>query len=168
MTELLAASPDHGDRAWHDHSCVEHSFAGEQALQRGLAGYLAAIGTALGVGLESCTIDAYSPASAYLALDWQQRRCPGVELALLWDEQCGWAAALEGEAAEDFTILGYLGGDVLPEPEVVARFAAAAQHGTLPQRTDSAREHATGQRPGAPPLPRSELVRRLARYALLV
>lgn len=168
MTELLTASTDHDDRSGHDHSCVEHSFAGEQALQRGLAGYLAAIGTALGVGLESCTIDAYSPASAYLALDWQQRRFPGVELALLWDEQCGWAAALEGEAAEDFTILGYLGGDVLPEPEVVARFAAAAQHGTLPQHDGSARNGATGPGPGAPPPPRSELVRRLARYALLV
>lgn len=167
MTELLTTSTDHEDRSRPDHHCFEHSFAGEQALHRGLAGYLGAIGTALGVGLESCTIDAYSPASAYLALDWQQRRCPGVELALLWDERCGWAAALEGEAAEDFTILGYLGGDVLPEPEVVARFAAAAQHGTLPQRTGSGWNSDPAHGPGAPP-PRSEFVRRLARYALLV
>ncbi len=168
MTELLGASTDHDDRSWHHHSCVQHSFAGEQALQRGLAGYLTAIATALGVGLESCTIDAYAPASAYLALDWQQRRCPGVELALLWDEQCGWAAALEGEAAEDFTILGYLDGDVLPEPDMVARFAAAVQHDTLPQRNGPARSSSIGPGPGAPPLPRAELARRLARYALLV
>lgn len=157
MTELLTAATDH-DRSWQSHSCVEHSFADEQVLQRGLSGYLAAIGTALGVGLESCTIDAYSPASAYLALDWQQRRCPGVELALLWDEQCGWAAALEGEAVEDLTILGYLGGDVLPEPELVARFATAAQHGVLPHTV------AVGPSRSAP-LSRPELLRRIARYA---
>jgi hypothetical protein len=163
MTEQLTAA-DH-DRSWHHHSCVEHSFAGEQALQRGLTGYLAAIATALGVGLESCTVDAYTPASAYLALDWQQRRCPGAELALLWDEQSGWAAALEGEAVEDFTILGYLGDNVLPEPEVVARFATAAQHGALPRRGVSARHGAGNSNPGAPTLPRSELLRRLARYA---
>jgi hypothetical protein len=117
MTDQLAAPSDH-----------THSFGGDQNFHRGLAGYLAAIAAALGVGMESCTIDPILPATAYLALDWRQRQ-PGVDLALLWDERCGWAAATEGSTIEDFTILGYLGGATLPAPDVVARFVAAVQHG---------------------------------------
>ncbi len=122
MTEQLAAATD------NTHPDSTHPFANDHEFRRGLVGYLGAVADALGVGLESCTIDSNLPATAYLALEWPQRG-PSVDLAMLWDERCGWAAATEGRTIEDFTVLGYLGGATLPEPRVVAQFVAAVRGG---------------------------------------
>ncbi|SDY14660.1 hypothetical protein SAMN05421504_104661 [Amycolatopsis xylanica] len=92
----------------------------------GLREYLSAVAARLGVGLESCTIDCDLPRSAYLALDWRLDRFPGRDLALLWDERHGWAAAIETHSGEDLIVLSYLGGEsVVPAPDEVARFVAA-------------------------------------------
>jgi hypothetical protein len=99
----------------------------EFSFERGLRGYLAAVARAVGVGLESCTLDAGTPAAAYIALDWRLARFPGNDLALVWDEAHGWAAAIEDR--DGATVLAYLGGSVLPEPRAVVRFLAAVRAG---------------------------------------
>ncbi|WP_329047082.1 DUF6292 family protein [Amycolatopsis sp. NBC_01488] len=95
----------------------------EFSFERGLRGYVAAVARGVGVGLESCTLDAGTPAVAYIALDWRLSRFPDHDLALVWDETHGWAAAVED--ADGATVLSYLGGEVLPEPRAVVRFLAA-------------------------------------------
>jgi hypothetical protein len=98
----------------------------EFSFERRLRGYVGAVARAVGVGLESCTLDAGTPAAAYIALDWRLSRFPGHDLALVWDEVHGWAAAIEDGTT---TVLAYLGGEVLPEPRAVVRFLAAVRAG---------------------------------------
>jgi hypothetical protein len=88
--------------------------------------YLADVTTALGIGLESCTIDHDTPVSAYVALDEHLPGHPGRDTALLWDETRGWAAAIETHSGDDLTVIRYLGGStVVPPPDRVARFVSA-------------------------------------------
>lgn len=88
-----------------------------------LRAYLAGVGRELGVGLESCTIDHDTPVSAYLALDIRLPQYPGRDVALLWDERHGWAAAVETHSGEDLLRYSHLGGNtVFPPPRVVADF----------------------------------------------
>lgn len=129
---------------------TEHAFA------RGLQGYIAEVARLLGIGLESCTIDPESPASAYLALDWRLERFPGLDLALLWDEGQGWYAALESRTGEDLITLAYFGDALLPAPAEVRGFLDDVRAG----------EHRLGQ-PGPPRLratSRARLVEGLAAY----
>ncbi|WP_410599700.1 DUF6292 family protein [Amycolatopsis sp. lyj-90] len=89
-------------------------------------GYLAEVTAALRIGLESCTVDHDRPVSAYVALDERLPHYPGSDVALLWDEIHGWAAAIENHCSEDLTVLRYLGGNTAtPAPAQVARFIAA-------------------------------------------
>lgn len=97
----------------------------EFSFERRLRGYLGAVAKAVGVGLESCTLDAGTPAAAYIALDWRLARFPDHDLALVWDEVHGWAAAIEDATGDAVTVLAYLGGEVLPEPRAVVKFLAA-------------------------------------------
>jgi hypothetical protein len=91
-----------------------------------LRAYLADVTNALGIGLESCTVDHDTPISAYVALDEQLPGYPGRDVALLWDEVHGWAAAIETHSGEDLIVLRYLGGPaVAPPPADVARFVRA-------------------------------------------
>jgi hypothetical protein len=91
-----------------------------------LRAHLADVTAALGVGLESCTVDHDTPVSAYVALDDRLPGYPGRDIALLWDEVNGWAAAIETHCGEDLIVLRYLGGPtVVPSPEHVARFVRA-------------------------------------------
>jgi hypothetical protein len=89
----------------------------------GLAGYVRAVATELGLPPEATyhEIDE-RPAAAYIAVD---RRAPGFpyqDVALVWDEENGWAAVIETDPARTPIILGYLGDDVLPPPITVAAF----------------------------------------------
>ncbi|MEQ0565578.1 DUF6292 family protein [Amycolatopsis sp. NEAU-NG30] len=101
----------------------------EFSFERRLRGYVGAVARAVGVGLESCTLDAGTPAAAYIALDWRLARFPGHDLALVWDEVNGWAAAIENAHGDAATILRYLGGEVVPEPRAVVKFLAAVRAG---------------------------------------
>ncbi|WP_328616978.1 DUF6292 family protein [Amycolatopsis sp. NBC_00355] len=88
--------------------------------------YLADVTTALGIGPESCTVDHDTPVSAYIALDERLPGYPGHDVALLWDEIRGWAAAVEIHSADDPVVVRYLGGPTItPAPGNVARFVAA-------------------------------------------
>ncbi|WP_410565608.1 DUF6292 family protein [Amycolatopsis sp. cmx-4-61] len=97
----------------------------EFSFERRLRSYVGAVARAVGVGLESCTLDTGTPAAAYIALDWRLSRFPGHDLALVWDEVHGWAAAIED--ATGATVLTYRGGEVFPEPRAVVRFLAAVR-----------------------------------------
>ncbi|MBE1494578.1 hypothetical protein H4696_001678 [Amycolatopsis lexingtonensis] len=101
----------------------------EFSFERRLRGYVEAVAKAVGVGLESCAFDAGTPAAAYIALDWRLGRFPDHDLALVWDERHGWAAAIEGAAGNPSTVLAHLGGEVVPEPRAVVRFLAAVRAG---------------------------------------
>lgn len=95
----------------------------EARLHRALRGYLDAAAHQLGVGLESCTLDLDLPTSAYLALDRPLPEFPDRELALLWDEVHGWAAAIETHSGEDLIVVSYLDTTtVTPSPRLLARF----------------------------------------------
>ncbi|WP_370964378.1 DUF6292 family protein [Amycolatopsis sp. cg9] len=88
--------------------------------------HLAEVTAALGIGPESCTVDHDSPVSAYVALDERLPGYPGRDVALLWDEVHGWAAAVETHSGEDLIVLRYLGGPtIVPPPGDVARFVRA-------------------------------------------
>ncbi|WP_181770715.1 DUF6292 family protein [Amycolatopsis pittospori] len=92
--------------------------------------YLADVTRELGVGLESCTVDQDRPISAYVALDGRLPGYPGRDVALLWDETHGWAAAIETHSGEDLIVIRYLGGEaVAPSASQVARFVAALREG---------------------------------------
>ncbi|MCR6482550.1 DUF6292 family protein [Amycolatopsis sp. OK19-0408] len=101
----------------------------EFSFERRLRDYLGTVARAVGVGLESCTQDVGTPAAAYIALDWRLTRFPDHDLALVWDEVHGWAAALEDTPGHQATILTYSGGEVFPEPRAVVRFLAAVRAG---------------------------------------
>ncbi|WP_410674238.1 DUF6292 family protein [Amycolatopsis sp. cmx-4-68] len=91
-----------------------------------LLGYLHDVTAELGIGLESCTLDHDTPVSAYVALDTRLPHYPDRDVALLWDEERGWAAAVETHSGEDLIVLRYLGGPtVVPAPRRVARFVTA-------------------------------------------
>ncbi len=104
----------------------------DHGLRCGLAGYLAAVSAAVGVGEESCTVDLDDPASAYVALDLRLPRHPGRDMALLWNERHGWAFAMETHSGEDLLVLAYLGGELVPAPLRVGRFVAGIRAGGVP------------------------------------
>lgn len=129
----------------------------EYAFASGLRGYLAAVATGLGIGLESCAIDSLSPAVAYVALDGRVRRFPERDLALLWEERFGWSAVMETATGADLIVLTYHVGDLVPAPSEVGAFVAAVRTG----------DHSMGQpNPPTPPAPvaRHDLTLRLRIY----
>ena len=94
-----------------------------EAFHRTLRGYLAVIAAALGVGLESCTLDIDVPVSAYLAVDQKAVAFPDRDVALLWDERHGWSFAVETHSGEDLIVVAYLDTDtVVPPADLVVRF----------------------------------------------
>lgn len=61
--------------------------------------------------------------SAYLALDQHLPAFPGWDLALLWDEERGWSAAIETHSGEDLIVVSYPDCDtVVPPSDLVVRF----------------------------------------------
>ncbi|MDT7802113.1 MAG: hypothetical protein QOI78_5546 [Actinomycetota bacterium] len=127
----------------------------EYGLLRGLTGYLTAVGAAVGVGDESCTLDVDVPVSAYIALDGRLARHPGRDLALLWDERHGWSFAMETHSGEDLLVLAYLGGELVPEPARVRAFVAATRSSGAPFALRIPPDLRDG---------RGDLLSRLARY----
>ncbi len=102
---------------------VGSAVAGSDTFLRTLRGYLASVGAALGVGLESCALDIDTPVSAYLALDHKVAALPDRDVALLWDEQHGWSLAAETRSGEDMVILSWMDADtVTPPADLVVRF----------------------------------------------
>lgn len=94
----------------------------EQA-QRGLRQYVAEVATGLGIGVVATWCELADQGSAYLPLD---QRIPGRadrDVALVWDERRGWAIGVETNSGEDLLIVAWQGGQPLPPPHAVVRFA---------------------------------------------
>jgi hypothetical protein len=88
--------------------------------------------------LLGCTGDAFclqteEPFSAYLPLEQRFYGFPDHDAALLWNADHGWAAAV-GDT--DPLIIGYLGEDLLPPPQKVAKFVASLVAGQPIGRLD--------------------------------
>lgn len=119
MTPTLADHPTDNSTEFTAEFDVDVEFG----FHRALCGYLAATAEHLGVGLESCTVDVDLPTSAYLAVNRRLSQFPDRDLALLWDEVHGWAAAIETHSGEDLIVVSYLDTTtVTPSPRLVARF----------------------------------------------
>lgn len=90
--------------------------------EHGLRSYVEAIARTLGVGPESTCCEVNNPSNAYLALPQHLPGYAGRDLALIWDDIYGWAAAVETGSGEDLLVLAYCGDDVLPQPVTVVDF----------------------------------------------
>ncbi|MEO6090507.1 MAG: DUF6292 family protein [Umezawaea sp.] len=87
---------------------------------RGLRDYVRHVGEALGLTGDSSYVEVDQPFSAYLALDGTLPCFPYWDVALLWQEDDGWAVAVEPDSAEDPVVLAHMGGEPLPPPRAVA------------------------------------------------
>lgn len=110
-----------------------------RALERGLGAYVQAVAAAIGVPAEGTTVEISDTATAYLALSrpWPGR--PDHDAMLLWSERRGWTIAMETAPTEDPVVIArWVGDDLVPPPEEVARFVDDAAAGLADGRTDSA------------------------------
>ncbi|PXY19399.1 DUF6292 family protein [Prauserella muralis] len=99
---------------------------------RGLRRYVRLVEQELGLSGHGSCVHLDPPVSAYLALEGQLPGFEDRDVALIWDEEHGWAVAVESRCGEDLLVVSYLGGSVLPAPRVVARFAERLLAGDLP------------------------------------
>ncbi|PSL55737.1 hypothetical protein B0I31_10428 [Saccharothrix carnea] len=98
----------------------------------GLRRYLRAVAVELGLAGQCWRADPGPPVTAYLAVDGNLPTFPDRDLALLWDEEYGWAAAVRTAPTDSPVVLTYCGGDVLPAPPSVADYVAALRRGDHP------------------------------------
>ncbi|QFZ21722.1 DUF6292 family protein [Saccharothrix syringae] len=123
----------------------------------GLRRYVDALAAELGV-VEGCACARTGPpACAHLVVTGHLSLFPDYGLLLLWDEEYGWAAALDAGWAGGPVVLSYLGDEVLPPVGEVAAFARALLREERPGDPRPVRLRAVGDVDG--------LVDRLGRYA---
>jgi hypothetical protein len=116
---------------------------------RGLRRYVGLVADAIGVGSGASLVQLDEPVGVYLPLDRRGDR----DLALLWDERCGWALAVESGRGVDLAITGFLASELLPAPRVVADYVRrGCRHGDFGTRS-------------APVFDPTDLISRLADYA---
>lgn len=94
----------------------------EDTLTWGLRTYLRLITDALGLHGECSYVQPQQPMGVYLALDGRLPGFPDHDVALLWDEEFGWSAAVESPSGNDLRVVDCLGQEVLPPPVVIARW----------------------------------------------
>ncbi|MFF5991852.1 DUF6292 family protein [Prauserella flavalba] len=99
---------------------------------RGLRRYIRLVEDALGLTGQGSYVQLETPVSAYIALNGQLPGFADRDVALIWDEEHGWAGAVESRCGEDLLVLAYLGDRILPPPRVVAAFAERLFAGELP------------------------------------
>jgi hypothetical protein len=135
---------------------------GWNAAESALRGYIEAIAVGVGVSPESTCCTTSHPANAYIALEEHPPGFPDRDLALIWEETQGWAAAVETHCGEDLIVLAYLGEDPIPAPERVVAFLddlIADRHPGQPQppnfgsRSDPLDELGLRSHAGAQPHP---------------
>ncbi|WP_410608171.1 DUF6292 family protein [Amycolatopsis sp. lyj-109] len=111
---------------------MEHPESDTRTLERGLAQYVRAVASAVGVPVESTTVEISDTATAYLGLPRRWLDRPDHDVMLVWSERRGWSLAVETEPTAAPEVIAHHGGeDLVPTPAVVARFvadAAAGQH----------------------------------------
>lgn len=150
----------------HSLVCVDDPYGSTPTLSRGLAGYLRAVASAVGVPTEATSFEVSDTATAYLGLArrWPER--PGDDLMLVWTERHGWTVAVETQPGEAPMVLAYFAGaDIVPAPSAVARFVTDVVAGvpsdlSPPVFRSGARRHDLAARlaqytesvPAAPPI----------------
>jgi len=92
---------------------------GDSSALRALTRYVHRVAEGLGVGPESTWCELADQPNAYVALEHHRGR---TDMALVWDEQHGWAAVVETYSGEDMLVLAYFGPDPLPVPADVVAF----------------------------------------------
>ncbi|WP_408640371.1 DUF6292 family protein [Saccharomonospora xinjiangensis] len=114
---------------------MEWELGSADPVVRGLRNYVRNVVETLGYSGDSSFVQS-EPLSLYLAVDGHFPEFPHRDVALLWDEERGWAGALETGCGEDLIVVSYLGDDPLPKPEAVAAFAAALLRGDSPGKAE--------------------------------
>lgn len=114
----------------------------DDALTWGLRGYVRRVTEELGLTGDCSHVQAERPAVAYLALDGRLPGFPDRDVALLWDEERGWVAAVETHSGEDVLVQAHFGPDVVPPPSAVARWVDGLFRGerAAPARPPSPRD----------------------------
>jgi uncharacterized protein DUF6292 len=92
--------------------------------------YVRQVTRALGIAGECSSVDVGPPVGAYLALDGRLASHPEQDVALLWNEEDGWAMAVETGGGEDPVVVARRGGEPLPPPHAVAHWATGLLHGS--------------------------------------
>ena len=103
---------------------------------RGLGRYVRAVADELGLPPVCATYELDVPTTAYIALEHRSRRYRGHELMLVWHEEHGWAVAVETDPGDPSIVLAYVGGRVLPRPDVLAASVRALLVGGAAGRAD--------------------------------
>ncbi|MEV0056340.1 DUF6292 family protein [Saccharopolyspora shandongensis] len=92
----------------------------------GLVAYVYEVARGLGVCPDSTgnavAVEFELLTSAFIALPFRAPNFPTYDLALVWDEEGGWAVAIETDPSYPPIAISYQGGDVLHRPSVVATF----------------------------------------------
>ena len=91
----------------------EHGPRSGRRGDRGLREYVRLVARAVGLTEPSWLVQTGPPANAYIALEGRLPLFPAWDVALLWDEERGWALGLESMPAGDLVVLAYLCDDVL-------------------------------------------------------
>jgi hypothetical protein len=103
---------------------IEVDLESEGTAEHGLRRYVRLVAEAVGVSGDCFCLQLEPPVNVYLALQERLRAFPTRDVALLWDEERGWSAAIETHSGQDLILVSYLGTDVLPPPRVVAQFVS--------------------------------------------
>jgi len=127
----------------------------DDALVWALRGYVRSVTGQLGITGECWYVQTEPTATMYLALDGRLPGFPDRDVALMWDEETGWSAAVETHSGEDLIVLAYFGPDPVPSPTAVARWARRLFRGERCETT----------RPAVSQPTRDDLIRRMAPYA---
>lgn len=93
----------------------------DDTVVRELELYARRVTRALGLSGDSSCLQGEQPASVYLALDGVLPDFPDRDVALLWDENRGWAAAVEADG-QDPVVVARFGAEVRPAPGDVANW----------------------------------------------
>lgn len=102
--------------------------------------YVSDVVGGLGLRGDSSFVETEPHAAAYVALDGRLRDFPDHDVALLWNERAGWAAAVEDRLGE-LVEVARMHGDPRPEPAAVVRwvvslFRAERTAGRAAERTN--------------------------------
>lgn len=80
---------------------------------------------AVGVPADATWFEVSDTATAYVGLTTRWSGRSGDDLMLVWNEQSGWAVAVEPAPGDALVVLAYFAGtDVVPAPTAVARFVS--------------------------------------------
>lgn len=99
----------------------------------GLVDYIRSVADALGDDVTEVDVDFDDGlATAIILVRSHVPTLLEFPLLLTWDEVSGWALRVETDGTGDTTALEFLGGDILPGPQVVREFLGEAVCGRSP------------------------------------